>query len=139
MSQHKFNHPEEFGVLWFREWIRDRFPNGWEGFVAEDLDLVVRTFGTDYGSDAAGRFMLIEAKFRNATIKNAQARTFGLIHGLLRSADPNRERYIGFYKLGYGDGVDADRPLWLNNKPMTEDELIEFLNFRRLDIEGMWE
>lgn len=139
LSDHAFRHPEKFGVLWFREWIRERFPNGWEGFVAEDLDLVIRTFGSNYGSDDTGRFMLLEVKFRNATIGKAQGRTFGLIHGLLRSADPNRERYIGFYKLGYGDGDDGSRPFWLNGKPITEDELIEFLNFRRLDIEGMWE
>ena len=97
MSSHVFRNPDIYQELPFRQWIREYMPNGDKGFVAEDLDLVVRHFGEAFEMDGKGRFMLIEIKISRGMFKTAQAKTFSLIHELLRSADPHRERYIGFY------------------------------------------
>lgn len=95
-----FEHPELFQVLPWREWIRRTMPGGVEGFVFEDLDLVVRRFGRD---DPLGRFMFVEMKYGTASLDTAQQWTFGLIDWLLRRADPKRIRYIGYYLLQYPD------------------------------------
>ena len=95
---HIFEHPELFQVLPWREWIRRTMPGSAEGFVFEDLDLVVRRFDRD---DPLGRFMFVEMKYGTASLDTAQQWTFGLIDGLLRRADPRRTRYIGYYLLQY--------------------------------------
>lgn len=93
-----FMNPELFQVLPWREWMRDELPSGPEGWVAEDLDLVVRTYTQ---SDPVGRFMLVELKHGKTGLGRAQVMTFGLVDRLLRAADPEGRRYLGYYLLQY--------------------------------------
>lgn len=93
-----FRNPDKFQVLPWREFIRQNLPAGNEGFVAEDLDLIVRIYKHD---DPEGKFMLIELKYQQSTLNTAQKRTFGLIDKLLRKADPERKKYFGFYLVQY--------------------------------------
>ena len=44
MNKPKFRHPDKFQVLPWREYIRQNLPPGAEGFVAEDLDLIIRNY-----------------------------------------------------------------------------------------------
>lgn len=77
--------------------MRRVMPTGPEGFVAEDIDQVIRIYSKE---DLVGRFMLIETKYGCDVVwklEEAQRRTFGLIDRLLQTADPKRERYRGFY------------------------------------------
>ena len=96
-----FRNGDKIQVLPFREWLRNKMPNGKMGFVVEDLDLVIRWFGLNYGFDGQGAFMLTELKFGSAQLGIAQEKTFGLMNSLLRAADPNYERYLGFYLIQY--------------------------------------
>lgn len=123
----KIAHPEFIQVLSFREWLRsDRFPTGSEGFVVEDLDLVVRWYVSKV--DEVGKFMFCEIKNNRAGLKPAQRNTFRLIDELLRRGDPSRERYIGFYL------IQPSLPEWenlncmfqVNGKVLNHDDLSLF-------------
>ena len=94
----EFERPDLLQRLPWRDWIRDEMPAGPEGWVAEDLDLIVRRYTS---SDPVGRFMLVELKYGEAGLGKAQFMTFGLMDGLLRTADPQGKRYLGYYLLNY--------------------------------------
>lgn len=132
--KHTFRNPDKFQVLPFRDWIRAKKPSGKAGYVVEDLDLVLRVFGERYKTDADGRFMLIELKFGNAYIGIAQKRTFGLIHRLLRIADPKKHRYFGYFVVQY-DNENWDLAEFKINKHQISQS--DFYNFLDLDFRNL--
>lgn len=129
MSDHEFRNPDKVQVLPLREYLRRELPNGRDGFVVEDLDLLIRHFGPRYGTDSQGRFMLIEEKRNGCTIGAAQQRTFGLVDEVLRKGDPNRERYTGYYLLNtvYDGNNELAFPLRVNGQTMTRDQFHQWL------------
>ena len=120
-----FRHPGLLQVLPWREWIRQEMPSGPEGLVAEDLDLVVRRF-THH--DPVGRFMLVELKHGEVGLGKAQVMTFGLVDGLLRIADPEGWRYLGYYLLHY-PGLDWEEcaDFRVNGIPLSAGALKRWL------------
>lgn len=127
MTAPTFRLADELQVLPFREWMRRNLPNGSAGVVVEDLDLVIRLYGEQHGTDGIGKFFLVELKFGNAKPGYAQERTFGLIHDLLRAADPRKERYLGYHLVNY-DHKDWDRASFkLNGAPISREGLKSFL------------
>lgn len=70
-----------------------KMPHGPQGFVAEDLDLVVRWFGPDFNLDSIGRLRLVEMKRSPFYLDTAQVRTFGPLAERLEGW----ERFDGFY------------------------------------------
>ncbi len=125
MSTHTFRNPDLFQVLPIREYLRrDPFLNGGQGFVLEDVDLVVRHYGANYGTDAKGKFMLIEMKHPGSFMGTAQYKTFGLIDELCRKSDPDRLRYIGFYVLNiaFDDSQLPIFPVVLNREHKLDEQ-----------------
>jgi len=123
-----FRNPDKFQVLPYRDWLRKNQPQGSQGYVVEDLDLLVRGYGPRYGTDAKGRFMECELKFYPRNIGPAQKRTFGLRDEMMRRGDPDGERYLGFYVVQY-DNEDWDlSKFWVNGLPMTRDEFHKFID-----------
>ena len=100
-----FRNPDKVQVLAWRDWLRENMPIGRDGFVAEDLDLIVLRFGKleNRPHNKDGKFMLIEVKQCGKTIDYPQKRTFGLIDRLLRLSDPDKDYYIGFYVINWND------------------------------------
>jgi len=135
MAKPKFRNPDKFQVLEHREWVRNNKPPGSQGYVAEDLDLVLRVYGAGYHTDATGKFMLLELKYRGAWINYAQKKTFGLMHELLRIADPERKRYIGYYVVQYTDEDWDVARFRINKNRVTREEFDKFLSFDKEIIE----
>ena len=81
--------------------IREELPDGTVGFVAEDLDLIIRHWGPNYGLDDVGRFRFVEVKHGEPKIDDAQQWTFSLIDDTCRRGDPDGARYDGFYVVGH--------------------------------------
>jgi hypothetical protein len=79
-----------------REFIRNHMPSGRQGFVVEDLDLILRHFGRNYELDSKGRLSLIEIKVGVGTFGASKAYTLGLLDQMCRSSEM-AERYRGFY------------------------------------------
>lgn len=130
MSKPVFRNDDKFQVLKHRDWIRNNKPPGNEGYVVEDLDIVLRIYGTNYDTDSTGKFMLLELKFGRAYIDYAQRRTFGQINYMLRKADPGRVRYMGYFVVQY-DNDDWDKSEFtINRVSVTRDEFVnKFLDF----------
>lgn len=123
------------------QWVRDNLPDGKDGFTHNDLDSVPRIYTP---SNPDGMFMLVEWKWNTAQLKPSQIRTFKMIDGLLRIADPDRMKYHGFYvvtwrgiPIGQNDfRIDPTATGVMINGFYTlpYDELRKFLLFQRRDI-----
>lgn len=135
MSKPEFRHPDKFQVLKFREWIRENLPTGKEGFIAEDLDLVIKVFGSNYGLGQAGKFMLCELKFYPTSIGYAQKQLFGTIDKLLRKADPKHKIYRGYYVIQYNNEDWDISEFWINDISVDHETLWAFFQFM-YEIDG---
>jgi hypothetical protein len=153
MSEHVWRGPPE-KLEPIREYLRrGDHPDGKDGYVVTDLDLVVRTFGRNYGLDAKGKFRLMEIKYGSACVETAQFRTFGLADELLRAGDPEG-RYEGVYTVHHripemarhSDDCECrcNRPIpevhdedeiTVMNQPMKATEFFEWTTGNGPDIE----
>jgi len=95
MSVPTLRNPDLVQALAWRESMRQDLPPGNKGMVIEDLDLVLRWFGSNYNLDGIGRLRLVEMKHITSGIGRAQESTFGLIDLMCRNG--NAERYDGFF------------------------------------------
>ena len=110
------NHSTEFG-LWLRE--QPEIDSSL-GFVTTNLDYIWDNYKTD-------KFMLLEEKRYKGTVKFYQEKLFKRIDKLCQ-ADP---LYCGFHKLVFENTNPDDGKMWLDEKLITRDEVIQFLQFRR--------
>lgn len=121
-----------------REWIRAVVPNARQGFVVEDLDLILRYYqpGSPYG-----RYLKCEFKWNNAVMSAGQRMTHELEHWILRKGDPERKVYIGFYLVhwpalpmsdDHQPEIDFSRNPLVNGHKITWAELREFLMFKKV-------
>lgn len=83
----------------FREVIRQELPGPDDGLVTLDVDLVMRVYGFNYGTDARGKFRLLEVKCADGRLTGGEAHTFRLLDEMLRLLDPQRRRYLGFFTI----------------------------------------
>jgi hypothetical protein len=122
MSEHTFRNPHLFQRLPLRDYLRTHYPDGSNGFVLEDLDLVVRHYGINYRTDSIGRILLIELKHPGSSIGTAQRKTFGLIDSLMRRGDPKGERYLGYFQLNatFDEKNNMVFPVQVNGIQMDE-------------------
>lgn len=128
MRKPVFRNPDVLPLLGFREYIRNNFPSGPDGLVAEDIDLIIRWYGPNFGLDNNGQFILCELKNGlHEKVGLAQQMTFGLIHRLLKHADPNGRYYKGFYVINYTDEDWERASFKVNGQDMTLKELNRFL------------
>lgn len=102
--------------------MRDNLPNGKQGMVVEDLDVVPLLFGglVGRGYNDHGKFMLVEIKSVGYGMTYPQKRLFGMMDTLLRFADPHGKHYIGCFLVWWDN--EANRPVAINMQPCTEDE-----------------
>jgi hypothetical protein len=127
MSDHVFRNDDHAdGTRRVRDIMRSRMPNARDGYVALDLDGILRWYGPTYGLDADGMVALLEVKHGDAELIPGQRRTFALLdRWLRRGADPGR--YRGWYLLhDYGD--DTFRFHCMTDR-IDVDQLVAWLNF----------
>jgi hypothetical protein len=80
------------------------------GIVLTDLDLVHRTYGTDFGTDGTGRLLLLEFKRGFGAPTGGQKKTYRLLDQMLTSGG-NADRYGGFWLVNYEMDID-DSPFF---------------------------
>jgi len=117
-KQRRDEHSTEFG-LWLRAQpeIDSRL-----GFVASNLDYIWRNYKT-------GRWMLIEEKRHNASVKRWQRDLFDLLDKVAR-LDPD---YCGFHVVRFANTSPDDGEIFLDGEEVTPRQLVSFLLFEDLD------
>jgi len=143
MSDHIFRNPELFQVLEYRDFLRKHKPNGDEGYIVEDLDLVIRIYGPKYKEDAVGKFSLVEIKHGGCKIIDgvkdeigtSKEMTFGLIDALLKKADPEKKRYQGFYIIrtfASSEWENTNTTFCVNGNIISRQSFIDWLDGKHM-------
>ncbi len=140
MTTYVFRNPDLYQLDELRELIRGRkhqsMPGRGDGFVVEDLDLVIRWYGRKWGLDGKGRYRLCEVKHANGEFTRGQSNTFGLIAQDLQSS----KRFDGFYIIRHSDGAhDQDTTYEVNGARLTCDGFLDWVQNPHSDIPGLWE
>lgn len=109
----------------FGQWLRrERAVKSRLGFIASDVDFVWRNYKT-------GLWMMLEEKRcygaprAGAWPTFPQATIFAILDGLAR----RDEHYRGFHLLQFEHTSPRDGAIWLDDRPVTEAELVKFLRF----------
>lgn len=126
MSTNEWRGPEELRDP-RREFIRRHLPSGSNGFIAEDLDLVLRTYGSNFHQDADGCLMLVELKTGIGTFGVSKRKTLGLFDDICRRSEMVA-RYRGFYVV-YSPTNDweTETTFRVNGHTLDQNEFIGWM------------
>lgn len=125
MSDHRYRRSE--GVSAYRQFFRDNFPNGSQGWAIEDIDGCIRRFDPSKPGDF-GRLILVEEKSPSAPkMTHGQWMTYAMLDSLLRRADPERSVYWGFVLIV---AEDWERGTWweVNGVRLARQAFIDFFH-----------
>lgn len=75
--------------------------------------------------------MLIEVKTRNSHVRPWQRQLFKLINNAFINGLDKRWKYLGFHLVGFENTDFEDGCVYLDDEPVTEAGLIEFLSLRK--------
>jgi hypothetical protein len=119
-----------------RELMRQQFPapGAANGLVVLDIDMVLRVYGPNFGTDGEGRFILTEWKQGTANLSGGQLFTFKTIHKLMRRGD-DAGRYLGFWKINYSNASNGDDDRF-NPECVTIHKAVRLWDESPLVIEG---
>lgn len=117
-----------------REYIREKLPSGKCGFIADDLDLIIRYWGPEHQTDGEGRIRLVEFKVGFGQFGYSQRLTLGLLDRMCKTSD-YADRYEGFFLI-YSESEnwhDVDK-ISVNGWHLSHEEFNEWiLNKRHID------
>lgn len=113
------SHSTEFG-LWLRN--QSEIDSGL-GFVTTNLDYIWANYKT-------GDWMLIEEKRHGSLLHLYQKQLFNKLDKLCQ----HDKLYHGFHTLVFQNTSPDDGAIWLDNKVVTKEQLLEFLQFRQKDL-----
>lgn len=107
--------------LWFSGWIRRNLPDSSSGFLVSDLDFILWNHKTH-------RLMLVEVKTRRSKMRFWQEGLFKILDEMLTiGSAPAGVEYLGFYCVRFEGTSFEDGRCAINNKLVSEDELIAHL------------
>lgn len=117
----------------FNAAIRNSCPAGRDGYVANDVDFVIRLFGPNYNTDADGKFMLTEFKHYPSGLTVSQKKLFTMMDRALRAGDCQDFgcQYMGFYLVQFEVDCWVDcgkeHKYWLNGLEMDLATMMEWM------------
>jgi hypothetical protein len=128
----RFGQDTPFGK-WFRDHPRlTTDPPACNKLSVQNLDYIWHGYETD-------QLMLIEEKQHGGGQTFAQADTHGIVSQMLAygSGQPvnnergevRRVRYMGYHVLRFENTSPADGKMWLDERCISEEELVSFLRF----------
>ena len=113
--QRNDSHSTEFGI-WLR--VQPQIDSSL-GFLASNIDYCWTNYKT-------GEWMFIEEKRYNTAIKYWQKKLFSIMHNVCR-AD---KKYRGFHLLVFENTSPEDGKIFLDNKEISKEQLLNFLSFK---------
>jgi hypothetical protein len=105
----------------FSQWIRTKLPDSSTGYSASDLDFVLWNWKTN-------KVMLIEVKTRMAKPRTGQKMMWSLIDKWIRKGIESDWKYLGFHLVQFENTIFEDGKCLLDNKEISEQDLITFLS-----------
>lgn len=105
----------------FSQWIRTKLPDSSTGYSASDLDFVLWNWKTN-------KVMLIEVKTRMAKPRAGQKMMWRRINKWIRKGIESDWKYLGFHLVQFENTIFEDGKCLLDNKEITEQDLITFLS-----------
>jgi hypothetical protein len=132
--KHVLRNPDVAPPLDYREWMREHCPSSQEGLTVDDADIVSMRYGPLAGGARPGLLKLIEIKHNNGRMTLSQKHSYRTMHDLMRAADPNHEKYEGFYLVHWG----PDGPRSINGRKVTNEEFVKFMT-GELKVRGLWD
>lgn len=110
-----------FRDLRFNNWIRNQLPDSQTGFCVSDLDFIIWNWKTR-------KIMLLEVKTRNKSLPTFQVYMFRNLSKWIRAGISKDWTYEGFHALRFSDTDFNDGVAYLNNKEVTEQQVIDYLS-----------
>lgn len=133
MDEPRWRGPEELKDN-RREYIRDNMPKGGNGFIADDVDLVLRYWGPEHQTDGIGRIRIVELKVANGVFGYSEKLTLGLLDKMCKTSSQS-DRYEGFFLI-YSkseEWQDIDT-ITVNGWDLTREQFDEWaMNKRHID------
>jgi hypothetical protein len=109
--------------LKFSEWIRNNLPDSKLGFMVSDLDFILYNYKTK-------KIMLLEIKTRNTQLKTWQNILFNNLAKWIAAGIDDDWEFLGFHIIIFQHTFFNDGKAYLDNKEITECELINFLTLK---------
>lgn len=113
--------------LTFSQWIRNKLPDSKTGFTVSDLDFVIWNWKTK-------NLMLLEVKTRNSNPAKWQAFMWRNIHKWIKKGIDMDWNYCGFHLIVFENTSFEDGVVYLDHKPIKENDLIKFLSFEDYNV-----
>jgi len=110
-----------FRDLRFNSWIRNQLPDSSTGFCVSDLDFIIWNW-------KARKILLLEVKTRNKTLPKFQQIMFRNLAQWIRAGISSEWTFEGFHALRFSDTDFNDGVAYLNNKEVTEQQVIKYLS-----------
>jgi len=107
--------------LTFSRWIRKKLPDSSTGYSVSDLDFVLWNWKTK-------KVMMLEIKTRSDLPRKGQKYMWKNINNWMRKGVDDGWKYLGFNLIVFEKTDFLDGKCYLNNKEITEKELINFLS-----------
>lgn len=107
--------------LTFSGWVRQNLPDSSTGYMASDLDFVLWNYKTK-------KVMLIEVKTRNSDMRTWQKIMWSKMDEWMKRGVDKDWTYRGFYLIKFENTSFDDGKCFLNDKEITEEDLIDFLS-----------
>jgi len=107
--------------LTFSQWIRENLPDSESGFAVSDLDFVLWNWRSN-------KLMLLEIKTRGAKPKRFQKMQWARINSWINKGIQSDWVYLGFHLIVFENTSFEDGKCFLDNKEISEPELIDFLS-----------
>lgn len=125
-------HEEAERTYRMRELLRGNgyqpMPSGSEGFVVQDLDLVLAWHGQRFGLDRPGRVRLTEMRRWGKRLDGSKVWTFGLLDTMLRQSPWADARYDGFYVVEHSDDrFDRSTRYRVEGAELDSDEFLSWV------------
>ncbi len=114
-QQRRDNHSTEFGL-----WLRNQSSiDSSFGYVATNIDYFWENWKT-------GKWMLIEEKRYLSDVKFYQQRIFKILDECAKG----QQGYQGFHILKFENSSPDDGKIYLDDREITKEELLEFLEMK---------
>ena len=106
--------------LFFSGWIRNKLPDSYSGFRCYDIDFVI---WNKYNKT----LMILELKSNGSSVGSDQKLMLNLFHNQFKKGIEGGWKYKGLHLIRFEKNNFKDGKVFLNNKEINENEMINFL------------